>query len=65
MEEAVQSLGRQCPEPYLPDAHSAAVYDRLFSVYRSLHDLFGRGGNDAMKRLLALQREAAADVPAE
>ena len=65
MEEAVQSLGRQCPEPYLPDAHSAAVYDRLFSVYRSLHDLFGRGGNDAMKRLLALQREAAADAPAE
>ena len=27
------------------------VYDRLYAEYRILHDYFGRGANDVMKRL--------------
>jgi L-ribulokinase len=33
------------------------VYDRLFAEYSALHDHFGRGGTDAMKRLKALRSE--------
>jgi len=33
------------------------VYNRIFREYQTLHDYFGRGGNDVMKRLKALQAE--------
>ena len=36
---------------YRPDPAAAGIYGRLFSEYRILHDTFGRGGNDVMKRL--------------
>ena len=34
-----------------------AVYDRLYAEYAILHDYFGRGANDVMKRLKALKAE--------
>ena len=34
------------------------MYDRLYTEYKILHDYFGRGGNDAMKRLKAIAAEA-------
>jgi L-ribulokinase len=34
------------------------VYDRLYAEYATLHDYFGRGGNDVMHRLRAMRREA-------
>ena len=40
---------------YRPDPQSAAVYDALYREYAALHDWFGRGGSDAMKRLRALR----------
>jgi len=42
---------------YRPNAQNHAVYNRLFKEYQTLHDYFGRGGNDVMKRLKALKRE--------
>jgi L-ribulokinase len=33
------------------------VYDRLFAEYVTIHDYFGRGANDVMRRLKALRRE--------
>ncbi len=36
---------------YLPDAGNAAAYDKLYAEYKTLHDYFGCGGNDVMKRL--------------
>jgi L-ribulokinase len=42
---------------YIPIAEHQAVYDRLFNEYRILHDYFGRGGSDVMKRLKALKVE--------
>ena len=44
---------------YAPDADSAALYDRLYADYRELHDHFGRGGSEIMKRLRAMRREMA------
>jgi L-ribulokinase len=34
------------------------AYDELFAEYTLLHDYFGRGGNDVMHRLKAIQRRA-------
>ena len=40
---------------YRPDAGRSARYDKLYDEYKLLHDLFGRGGNDVMKRLRKLK----------
>jgi L-ribulokinase len=45
---------------YRPKAENHAIYNRLFKEYQTLHDYFGRGANDVMKRLKALRREQAA-----
>jgi L-ribulokinase len=45
---------------YEPNPAAHEVYNRLYAEYRTLHDSFGRGGNDVMKRLRALKREAGA-----
>jgi L-ribulokinase len=44
-------------EIYRPNPEAKRVYDRLFAEYQLLHDTFGRGANDAMKRLKALKAE--------
>jgi L-ribulokinase len=44
-------------EIYHPNMDAKRVYDRLFAEYQILHDTFGRGANDVMKRLKALKAE--------
>ena len=46
------------PETYRPVAPHHAVYERLYPEYVRLHDLFGRGGDDVMRTLKRIQREA-------
>jgi L-ribulokinase len=55
---AAQHIGSLRGETYRPIAEHVGVYDRLYAEYKTLYDYFGRGGNDAMKRLRALRREA-------
>jgi L-ribulokinase len=43
---------------YHPNPEASAVYDRLYAEYLRLHDYFGRGENDVMKRLRAIRTEA-------
>jgi L-ribulokinase len=45
---------------YKPNPARKAVYDQLFAEYLTLHDYFGRGVNDAMKRLKALKQRVLA-----
>ncbi len=45
---------------YRPIAAHTQVYDRLYREYVTLHDYFGRGENDVMKRLKALRAEIVA-----
>ena len=45
-------------EAYTPNPDAKAVYDQLFAEYVTLHDYFGRGANDVMKRLKALKAQA-------
>lgn len=54
---ASDRMGRRNEAVHRPDPCRADVYDRLYAEYRLLHDHFGRGGNDVMKRLRALRRE--------
>ena len=44
-------------EQYEPNPAAKQVYDRLFAEYLTLHDYFGRGANDVMKRLKTLKAE--------
>ncbi|HEY8529760.1 MAG TPA: ribulokinase [Paenibacillaceae bacterium] len=48
-------LARIREETFKPIPENAAVYDKLYREYTLLHDYFGRGGNDVMKRLKAIR----------
>jgi L-ribulokinase len=53
--EAARHMGRAENREYTPCQEAVAVYDQLFQEYRVLHDYFGRGENDVMKRLKAIK----------
>ena len=53
--DAAREMGGVDAVSYRPDPADARVYDALFREYRRLHDHFGRGGSDAMKRLRAIR----------
>jgi L-ribulokinase len=49
--EAVAVMAKLKDEVYRPNPEAVKVYDRLYAEYKTLHDYFGRGENDVMKRL--------------
>jgi L-ribulokinase len=51
-------MGSQPGGVYIPIPENVAAYEELFREYRTLHDYFGRGSNDVMHRLKAIQRNA-------
>jgi L-ribulokinase len=53
--DASLKMARLREESYQPIAKNNAIYDKLFAEYVTLHDYFGRGENDVMKRLKALK----------
>ena len=57
---AGKAMGKLNRAMYTPDEERATAYDRLYAEYVQLHDYFGRGGNDVMRRLKALKREVHA-----
>ena len=58
--EASDAMKNLSDTVYHPNPEAKAVYDRLYAEYTLLHDYFGRGGNDVMKRLRAIRAEAMA-----
>ncbi|HWG25802.1 ribulokinase [Actinospica sp.] len=48
---AAHAMGSLVSGAYRPDPDRAAAYDLLFAEYLTLHDHFGRGGNDVLHRL--------------
>ncbi len=58
--EAARKMAHLQKGSYRPRKKAHEVYDRIFAEYRTLHDYFGRGANDVMKRLKALQAGQAA-----
>ncbi|HSR33116.1 MAG TPA: ribulokinase, partial [Anaerolineae bacterium] len=59
--EAAQYMARLKDEVYKPIAEHRAVYDELYAEYERLHDYFGRGENDVMKRLKTLKARVQAN----
>ncbi|MGI6336176.1 MAG: ribulokinase [Eubacteriales bacterium] len=49
--EAAERMGALSDLCYTPDAEAMGKYEKLFREYKELHDYFGRGGNDVMRRL--------------
>ncbi|TBL77869.1 ribulokinase [Paenibacillus thalictri] len=56
--EAAASMARVKEETFKPIPEHVAVYEKLYREYTQLHDYFGRGGNDVMKRLKAIKEQA-------
>ncbi|THF73991.1 ribulokinase [Cohnella fermenti] len=57
--DAAKAMARVREETFKPIPDNVAVYERLYQEYRTLHDYFGRGANDVMKRLKALKDEVS------
>lgn len=55
--EAAEHMAHVQKLTYRPRIDHHKIYNRLFKEYQTLHDYFGRGANDVMKRLKALKRE--------
>jgi len=55
--EASEAMGRVKRAVYTPNEEASKAYDELYADYVRLHDYFGRGSNDVMKRLKARRRE--------
>ena len=53
--DATKVLVQPAEKTYTPNPEASAVYDKLFAEYAALHDYFGRGANDVMKRLKKIQ----------
>jgi L-ribulokinase len=60
--EAAEAMGSVSKGVYQPNPEQSKQYDRLYAEYEILHDYFGRGENNVMKRLKALRREVAANA---
>ena len=54
--DAAEQMGDPGSIVYYPDPERADRYDTLFGAYRTLHDLFGRGGVPTMKLLSSLAK---------
>jgi len=55
--DAARSMAHLKADAYLPVQENQAVYDSLYAEYVCLHDYFGRGENDVMKRLKKIRAE--------
>jgi L-ribulokinase len=56
--EAARNMAGVKDETFKPDPDSHKIYQKLYAEYETLHDYFGRGANDCMKRL----KQIMADV---
>ena len=60
--EAASRMARLGEERYVPNPAHRGVYDELYQEYLALHDYFGRGTNDVMKRLKAIRARELSGV---
>ena len=59
IEEAARAMTRIKRKIYKPIKQNNAVYRKLYKEYEILHDYFGRGENDVMKRLKKIRMAAS------
>ncbi len=59
--EAVEKMAPPLDVSYTPNKENHEIYMKLYREYAELHDFFGRGGNNIMKRLRSLSDEVKRD----
>jgi L-ribulokinase len=55
IEEAAEQMARLQDKVYIPNPKHVEAYNQLYKEYKILHDYFGQGENDVMKRLKAIK----------
>lgn len=55
--EVIRRIGKVKDIEYIPNPENSVVYDKLYAEYKELHNYFGRGGNDVMKRLMKIREQ--------
>lgn len=58
IQEAAKVMAKVKDKVYKPNTRNVAMYEKLYQEYKILHDYFGRGTNDVMKRLKDIKKEA-------
>ena len=56
--DAAQKMSKVREDYYKPIPENVSTYNRLYAEYKILHDYFGRGENDVMKRLKRIKSES-------
>lgn len=56
--DAAKHMSKVREDYYKPIPENVEVYNKLYAEYKILHDYFGRGANDAMKRLKKIKADA-------
>jgi L-ribulokinase len=56
--DSAKKMARVKDETFKPNKANHGVYKKLYAEYEILHDYFGRGANDVMKRLKKIKTEA-------
>ena len=64
IDAASRAMAHLSGTTFAPRLEHRDAYDLLYGEYLRLHDLFGRGGDEVMRRLKRLQSEGAAPAPA-
>ncbi len=50
-------MSKGIKETYYPNTENQAIYEKLYAEYKILHEYFGNGQNDVMKRLKEIKSE--------
>jgi len=51
VQEASAHMAKNCTKTFCPDKKNTETYDLIYREYIRLHDYFGRGGNEVLKKL--------------
>jgi L-ribulokinase len=62
IEDAAGKMGKLKQLSYQPKEENSIIYDKLYAEYKTIHDYFGCGQNDVMKRLKQLRNEVLATI---
>ena len=54
--DAANVMGDSGEQIYYPQEQNSRIYDVLYAEYKKLHDYFGKGGNNVMRRLKSCSR---------
>lgn len=57
IEDCAKVMGRVKAHYYKPIPENVEIYNKLYAEYATLHDYFGRGENDVMKRLKDIKKQ--------